>query len=61
MKEWKMYNMENERKCAPRKMIEKSHLENGRMENAHLENDRKITPRKMTEKNERMENTRHGK
>ena len=57
--------MGNDRKCTPQKMIEKSHLENDRMENAHPENDRKITPRKMTEKacpkNERMENAQHGK
>ena len=60
-----MHDMENDRKCTPRKMIEKSHLENDRTENAHLENDRKIPTRKMTEKacpeNERMENARHGK
>ena len=60
-----MHDMENDRKCTPRKMIEKSHPENGRMENAHLENDRKIKPQKMTEKacpeNERMENALHGK
>ena len=60
MKEWKMQNIENDRKCAPWKMIEKSHPENERMENTHPENDRKITPLKMTEKvhpeNERMEN-----
>jgi len=57
--------MENDRKCTLWKMIEKSHPENDRMENAHPENDRKITPRKMTEnahpENERMENARHGK
>ena len=40
MKEWKMHDMENDRKCTPWKMIEKSHPENGRMENAHPENDR---------------------
>ena len=65
MKEWKMHNMENDRKCTPRKMIEKSHPENGRMENAHPDNDRKITSRKMREnahpENERMENAQHGK
>ena len=43
MKEWKMHDMENDRKCTPRKMIEKSHLENGRMENAHLEKDKNHT------------------
>ena len=43
-KEWKMHDMENDRKCIPRKMIEKSHPENDRMEIAHLENDKKITP-----------------
>ena len=65
MMEWKMHDMENDRKCAPRKMIEKSHTENDRMENAHPENDRKITHRNLTEKAhpevERMENARHGK
>ena len=44
-----MHDMENDRKCTPWKMIEKSHPQNGRMENAHPENDRKITPQKMTE------------
>ena len=38
MKEWKMYDMENEKKCTLQKMIEKSHPENDRMENAQLEN-----------------------
>ena len=65
MKEWNLHDMENDRKCTPWKMIEKSQLENDRMENAQPENDRKIPPRKMTEKarpeNERMENARHGK
>ena len=42
MKERKMHDMENDRKCTSRKMIEKSHPENDRMENAHMENDRKI-------------------
>ena len=46
MKEWKMYNMEKGRKCTPRKMTEKSQLENDRMGNAHPEKGRKITPRK---------------
>ena len=35
MKEWKMQNMENYRKCTPRKMTEKSQLENDRMKNAY--------------------------
>ena len=60
-----MHNMENDRKCTPRKMIEKSHSENGRMENAHPDNDRQITSRKMTEnahpENDRIENAQHGK
>ena len=41
-----MHDMENDRKCTPRKMIDKLHPENNRMENAHPENDRKIAPRK---------------
>ena len=53
--------MEKDRKCSSRKIIELSHPENDRMENAHPENDRKITYRKMTEtvhmpENEIMEN-----
>ena len=63
MTEWKMHNMENDRKCTPRKMTEKSQPENDRMENAHLENGRKFTYWKMTEKahleNVRMENAQH--
>ena len=38
--------MENDRKCTPWKMTEKSQPENDRMENAHPENGRKITPGK---------------
>ena len=55
-----MHDMENDRKSISWKMIEKSHLENDRMENAYPENDRKITHWKMTDtshlENERMEN-----
>ena len=55
MKEWKIHDMENDRKYAPWKMIEKSHPKNDR-----VENDRKITHWKMTEKahaqNEKMGN-----
>ena len=65
MTEWKMHDMEKGRKCTPRKMTEKSQLENDKMEIAHPENGRKTTYWKMTEKahpeNERMENARHGK
>ena len=46
MKEWKMHDMENDRKCTPRKMTEKSQPENDRMENAQPENCRIITSRK---------------
>ena len=46
MKEWKMHDMEKGRKCTPRKMTEKSQLENDRMENAHPEIGRKNTPGK---------------
>ena len=64
MKEWKMHDMEHEKKCTPWEMIEKSHLENDRMEKAHPDNDRKITHLKMTEtahpENERIENAKHG-
>ena len=50
--EWKLHNLEKDRKCTPWKITEKSCLENYRMENAHLgtekishpENDRKSTP-----------------
>ena len=34
MKEWKMHDMENDRKCTPWKMTEKARPENERMENA---------------------------
>ena len=34
MAEWKMHTAEKERKCTPKKMVKKSHLENDRMENA---------------------------
>ena len=50
MKEWKMQDMVNDRKCTPRKMIEKTQRENDRMENAHLEKGRKITPGKWQKK-----------
>ena len=60
-----MHNIENDRKCAPRKMIENSHPEKDKRENAQMENDRKITHWKKIElahlENERMENARHGK
>ena len=46
MKKWEMHDMENDRKCTPRKMTEKSQPENDRMENAHFENGRKIKPGK---------------
>ena len=46
MKEWKMHDMENDRKCTPQKMSEKSEPENDRMKKAHLENGTKITPGK---------------
>ena len=46
--------MENDRKCTPQKIIEKSHLENNRMENAYPENDRKITYWKMTKDTQKM-------
>ena len=49
MKEWKMYNIENDRKWAPQKMIEKSHPENERIENARHEKGRKCKHLKMTE------------
>ena len=44
MKELKMHNMKNDRKCTPQKMTEKSQLENERMVNTHPEKGRKITP-----------------
>ena len=60
MKEWKIHDMENDRKCTPQRMTEKSQWENDRMGNVHLENCRIITPRKMKEKahleNEGIEN-----
>ena len=46
MKEWKTHFTENDQKCTPRKMTEKSQLENDRKENTHQENGRKITPGK---------------
>ena len=55
-----MHTPENDRINHPWKMIEKSHPENDKMENAHPENDRIYTHWKMIEKshpeNDRMEN-----
>ena len=44
MKEWKMHDIENDRKITPWKKTIKSHLKNDRMENAHPENYRNVTP-----------------
>ena len=38
MTEWKMHNMENNRKLTPWRLLEKVHPENGRMENAQHRN-----------------------
>ena len=60
-----MHNLENDRKCTPRKITENHAWKMPEWKLHTLENDRKITPRKMTENAQlefaRMENAQPGK